>query len=87
MDNLLRVSQILTNCLTTETLQKYCPTWKKGNIGRGIGDKGVRNKLFVDLFEHSGVAVAGALNRKLTRDEVTLLYNRVRQFMIARGLD
>jgi len=73
--------------LTTEILQKYCPSWHIGNGGKVFGGKGEKNKLFVELLEHAGEVLNGELNRKLTSDEVILVYNRVQQFLIARGLE
>ena len=81
------VGQMLSKCLTTEILQKYYPSWQKGNGGKVIADKGERNKLFVELLEHAGEVLTGELKRDLSPDEVILVYNRVQQFLIARGLD
>ncbi len=81
------VGQILSKCLTTEILQKYCPSWKKGNGDNVMGDKGEKTKLFVELLEHAGEVLAGELKRDLSPDEVILVYNRVQQFLIARGLE
>ena len=87
MDQLVLVGQILSKCLTTEILQKYCPSWKKGNGDNVMGDRGEKTKLFLELLEHAGEVLAGELKRDLTPDEVILVYNRVQQFLVARGLD
>jgi len=84
---LVLVGQILSKCLTTEILQKYCPSWKKVNGDNVMRDKGEKNKLFVELLEHAGEVLNGELKRDLTPDEVILVYNRVQQFLIARGLE
>jgi len=81
------VGQILSKCLTTEILQKYCPSWKKGNGDNVIWDRGEKTKLFVELLEHAGEVLTGELKRDLSPDEVILVYNRVQQFLIARGLE
>jgi hypothetical protein len=47
----------------------------------------IKNQLFVELLEHVGRTVMGKLNRELAPDEVMLVYNRVKQFMTARGYD
>jgi hypothetical protein len=87
VDQLVLVGQMISKCLTTEVLQKYCPAWKKGNGDNVMGDKGEKTKLFVELLEHSGKVLNGELKRELTPDEVILVYNRVQQFLIARGLE
>jgi hypothetical protein len=48
---------------------------------------GIKNQLFVELLEHAGRIVIGKLNRELAPDEVMLIYNRVNQFITARGYD
>ncbi len=87
MDQLVLVGQMLSKCLTTEILQKYCPSWKKGNGDNVMGDKGEKTKLFVELLEHAGEVLTEELKRDLSPDEVILVYNRVQQFLIARGLE
>ena len=87
MNEFVRVGQILSNCLTPETIKKYYPSWKRGNSDQVLVDKGVKDKLFVDLLEHSGEVLTSILKRDLTSDEVMLVYNRVQQLLIARGLD
>ena len=81
------VGQILSKCLTTEILQKYCPSWKKVYGDNVMRDKGEKTKLFVELLEHAGKELTGELKRDLSPDEVILVYNRVQQFLIARGLE
>jgi hypothetical protein len=78
---------MISKCLTTEILQKYYPTWKKGNGDNVMGDKSEKTKLFVELLEHAGEELTGELKRDLSPDEVILVYNRVQQFLIARGLE
>jgi hypothetical protein len=87
VDQLVLVGQILSKCLTTEILQKYCPSWKKGNGNNAMGDRSEKTKLFVVLLEHAGEVLTGELKRDLSPDEVILVYNRVQQFLIARGLE
>jgi len=81
------VGQMISKCLTTEILQKYCPSWKKGNGNNSMGDRNEKIKLFVVLLEHAGEVLTGELKRDLSPDEVILVYNRVQQFLIARGLE
>jgi hypothetical protein len=52
-----------------------------------MGNRSEKTKLFVGLLEHAGEVLTGELNRELTPDEVILVYNRVQQFLIARGLE
>ena len=87
MDQLVLVGQMISKCLTTEILQKYCPSWKKGNGNNSMGDRNEKIKLFVVLLEHAGEVLTGELKRDLSPDEVILVYNRVQQFLIARGLE
>jgi hypothetical protein len=87
VDQLVLVGQMISKCLTTEILQKYCPSWKKGNGNNSMGDRNEKIKLFVVLLEHAGEVLTGELKRDLSPDEVILVYNRVQQFLIARGLE
>jgi hypothetical protein len=87
INRLLCVGQIVDTYLTDETLKKlYSPAYMDEVLPEKV-DMGARNKLFVDLLEYSGGATERELGRNLLSDEVMLVYNRVRQFMIARGLD
>ena len=52
-----------------------------------MGDRSEKTKLFVVLLEHAGEVLTGELKRDLSPDEVILVYNRVQQFLIARGLE
>ena len=85
MDELVLVGQIISECLTTEVLQKYYPSWKKENVGKVSAYREGKNMLFAELLEHSGQILMRELKRELTPDEVILVYNRVQQFLIARG--
>lgn len=87
MNNLIQVGQIVDACLTDEILKKLYPPANQSAALPEKVDLGSRNKLFVDLLEYSGGVTESELGRKLLSDEVMLVYNRVRQFMIARGLD
>ena len=87
MDNLMRVSGILSKCLTTEAFRRFCPSGEKGNGGKVFGAKEGRNNIFVKLLEYAGEIVTGELKRELVPEEVILVYNRVEQFLIARGVE
>ena len=87
INRLFQVGQIVDSCLTTETLEKLYPSARMGFVFLEENELGARKKLFIDLLELSGEAVGKELGRELWSDEVILVYNRVRQFMIARGLD
>jgi hypothetical protein len=82
MNHLFQVARVLDSCLTTETLKKLAPMGSKGN-----GDIGRNGKLFADLLEYAGQKVMEELKRDLASDEVILIFNRIQQFLIARGLD
>ena len=87
MDNLMRVSEILSSCLTTEAVLSLRPVIQPEMASPKEEKESIKNQLFVELFEHAGQIVMGKLNRELAPDEVMLVYNRVRQFMTARGYD
>ena len=87
IDRLLRVGQILDSCLTTETLKNIYPPTRVDIVPFEEGERGAENQLFVNLLEHSGEVVVRELGRELASDEVMMAFNRVRQFLIARGLD
>lgn len=80
----MRVSGILSSCLTTETLKRFYPS---GSGSKPLMDNGLKAKLSGDLMEYAGEVIAEELKRDLEPDEVMLVYNRVRQFLVARGLD
>lgn len=81
----MRVSGILSSCLTTETLKRFYQSASDGI--NSFEDKGIKAKLSGDLMEYAGEVVAEELKRDLEPEEVMLVYNRVRQFLVARGLD
>jgi hypothetical protein len=82
MKKLLVVGQILDSCLTTETLN-----WLSLPEDKWKNHTEKKTKLFIELLEYAGNVVTEKLKRDLEPDEVILAYNRVRQFLIARGLD
>jgi hypothetical protein len=83
----MRVSGILGDCLSTETLQRLYPAYSSWKGGRSFLNSEVKQKLFEELITHAGRVVTEELERELTPDEVMLVYNRVKQFLIARGFD
>jgi hypothetical protein len=87
MDNLMRVSEILSSCLTTEAVQSLRPVIHTEMGSPQEKKESIKNQLFVELLEHAGRKVMDKLNRELAPDEVMLIYNRVKQFMTARGYD
>ena len=87
MDNLMRISEILSTCLTTEAVLSLRPVIQPEMASPKEEKESIKNQLFVELFEHAGQIVMGKLNRELAPDEVMLVYNRVKQFMTARGFD
>jgi len=87
MDNLMRISEILSTCLTTEAVLSLRPVIQPEMASPKEEKESVKNQLFVELLEHAGRIVMGKLNRELAPDEVMLVYNRVKQFMTARGYD
>jgi hypothetical protein len=87
MNRLVIVGQILDSYLTTETLNRLSPAIDNGLFFSKQKLKGDTRKLFVDLLEHAGEVVMADLKRDLSADEVILIFNRVKQFLIARGLD
>jgi hypothetical protein len=82
MNHLFQVARVLDSCLTTETLNKFVLLGSKGN-----GEVGRNGKLFADLLEYAGQKVMEDLKRDLSPDEVILIFNRIQQFLIARGLN
>jgi hypothetical protein len=82
MNHIFQVARVLDSCLTTETLNKFVLLASKDN-----GEVGRNGKLFADLLEYSGQKVMEDLKRDLSSDEVILIFNRIQQFLIARGLD
>ena len=87
MDNLMLISEILSTCLTTEAVLSLRPVTQPEMASPKEEKESVKNQLFVELLEHAGRIVMGKLNRELAPDEVMLVYNRVKQFMTARGYD
>ena len=87
MDNLMRISEILSSCLTTEAVQCLRPVIHAEMGSPQEKKESIKNQLFVELLEHAGRIVEGKLNRGLAPDEVMLVFNRVKQFMTARGYD
>ena len=87
MDNLMKVSEILSSCLTTEAVLSLRPVIQPEMASPKEEKESIKNQLFVELFEHAGQIVMCKLNRELAPDEVMLVYNRVKQFMTARGFD
>jgi hypothetical protein len=87
MDNLMKISGILSSCLTTEAVLSLRPVIHAEMVSPTEKKESIKNQLFVELLEHAGQIVMGKLNRELAPDEVMLIYNRVNQFMTARGYD
>jgi len=87
MDNLMKISEILSSCLTTEAVLSLRPVIQLEMASATEIKESIKNQLFVELLEHAGRIVMGKLNRELAPDEVMLIYNRVNQFITARGYD
>jgi hypothetical protein len=83
----MKISEILSSCLTTEAVQSLCPATHTEMVSPTEEKRIIKNQLFVELLEYAGQIVMGKLNRELAPDEVILIYNRVNQFMTARGYD
>jgi len=81
------ISEILSSCLTTEAVLSLRPVIHAEMVSPKEKKESIKNQLFVELLEHAGRIVMGKLNRELAPDEVMLIYNRVNQFMTARGYD
>lgn len=87
MDPLFEVARILDSCFTTETLDRLVSPIQKTESYPDKTREGIKARLSVELFEYAGEVVMGALKRELTPSEIMLIMNRVKQFMIARGMD
>lgn len=86
MDELVRIGEILSRCLTTETLKRFCVyDSNEGVLYERVS--GSRSLISVLVMNYAAEVVVEEVQRNLTPEEVVLVYNRVRQFLTARGLD
>jgi len=81
MRRLYLVGQTVDSCLNNETLERLIQ--EQGKVFQTLN----KTKLFLDLYEHAMWTVMVKLHRDLERDEKKIIYNRVLQFLMARGLD
>lgn len=84
---LYEIRNILDDCLTPEILPHLLEKQGITDFSSKSGETINKKRLYFDLLDYAGEVVMARVAHELSHEEIMLVLNRVRQFMIARGLD